>query len=324
MNEQQLIEANLIGYLLDSLDEATRARVEADLKTDPEMRQCLEQMRLALEPLACDKDEPAPPDDLVPRTIARIAEFSCRELPRAPVSLSRAVSERTWWRRADVLVAASLLLVFMGLAFSMVWKWRGPGGAAAMAECQNNLRVFHAALQSYHDQHGRFPNVAAEHPRSAAGMVVPILASAGLLADRRSLRCPGVGEPNTSITLDECRTMTPDEFFRKASALVPSYTYSLGYRDDRGNYHGPVVPPDQTAHHLALMSDAPPPAGSPGNSPNHGATGQNVLFADGTVRYTKVRTVGYQNDDIFVNRDKKVAAGADCFDTVLGPSAAKP
>jgi prepilin-type processing-associated H-X9-DG protein len=60
----------------------------------------------------------------------------------------------------------------------------------------------------------------------------------------------------------------------------------------------------------------------PSNSINHGGAGQNVLFADGHVQFLPQRTFG--EDDIFLNRDRKVAAGLDATDIVLGYSAARP
>ena len=59
-----------------------------------------------------------------------------------------------------------------------------------------------------------------------------------------------------------------------------------------------------------------------GNSLNHGGRGQNVLFHDGHVEFCVSRLVG--GDDIYLNRDMKVAAGVGCSDAVLGSSAPRP
>src|SRR5262245_25164441 len=112
----ELSDDTLVGYLLDALDEGERAQVDAQLQAEPESRWRLEQLQAALEPLAADKATAAPPAGLAVRTLARVAEFSCRELPRAPVEAARPAASRGWWRRADVLVAACLAIMALGLA----------------------------------------------------------------------------------------------------------------------------------------------------------------------------------------------------------------
>ena len=194
-----------------------------------------------------------------------------------------------------------------------------------MVECQNNLRVFNNGLQAYYDQHGRFPSVVAERPRDAAGMVVPIMMKSGVLEEVPSVRCAGNGPRfQCPLTLDEARAMAPEEFFRQAPNLVPSYAYSLGHKDANGNYYGPSIPEGQQKSDVPLMADGPPADGGMGNSTNHGGTGQNILFADGHVRFITVRNIGVGNDDIYLNKANDVAAGLDPCDTVLGASAARP
>jgi prepilin-type processing-associated H-X9-DG protein len=316
------LDDNLIGHVLRALDESTQAEVDLRLRSDPQARHRLEEVRLALEPLAADKDDYPPPPGLAIRTIARIAEYCCLDLPHAPPAASR-VSPRSWWRRADFLVAASLLIVAVGLGLPALLQLRNSTSGAAMAECQNNLRVFSVALQTYRDVHRQFPSVVVERPRDAAGMVAPLLVSAGVLSNPASVRCPGSNMPTAPMTLDQARALPPEEFFRQAGRIIPSYAYSLGHRDEDGNYLGPVLPEGLQASAFALMSDCPPLNGL-GNSTNHGGRGQWVLFADGHVRFVNLRTVGIARDDIYLNKANRVAAGLDPLDTVLGSSDAKP
>src|SRR5437879_4728150 len=136
------MEENLIGYLLNSLDDATQQEVEGYLRSHPEAQEQLARLRGALEPLEADRDGPSPPAGLGVRTLARVAEHgwrelsqlpgsvtrnsrdgfpapatAARELPKAPVlPMHRAPAPpRRWWRRADVLIAAGLLLGVLGL-----------------------------------------------------------------------------------------------------------------------------------------------------------------------------------------------------------------
>jgi prepilin-type processing-associated H-X9-DG protein len=156
-------------------------------------------------------------------------------------------------------------------------------------------------------------------------MIAPILAKAGVLNEGANVHCPGSSSAAPCpMTLDQARALSPEDFFRQAGKLIPSYAYSLGYLNEEGSYCGPLVPDGQQASDFPLMADGPPLDGGPGNSNNHGGAGQNVLFADGHVRFVKLRTVGFAKDDIYLNKANKVAAGLDPFDSVLGPSAAKP
>lgn len=319
------LDNNLLGYLLNALDDDTSAHVGALVQADPNVQARLEQLRQIIEPLSADKAEETPPPGLAVRTLARVAEYCCLDLPHAPAATLRTAPTTSWWRRADVLVAASLLITAVGLGIPALFRLRDTRTGAGMIECENNLRVFNVALQTFHDQHHKFPSVVVERPRDAAGMVVPILANAGVLPALASVRCPGSG-PGVPcpLTLDEARALPPDEFFRRASFLVPSYAYSLGHRDEDGNYHGPTLPEGQQASDFPLMADGPPADGGPGNSGNHGGAGQYVLFADGHVRFVNIRNVGFQKDDIYLNNAFKVAAGLGPFDTVLGHSGARP
>src|SRR6266508_3693355 len=139
----------LLDYLLDNLDQAARRKVEARLQVDAEARGQLEMLQRALAPLAADA-EIVPPAALAARTVARVAEHICTDLPHAPVVVRGDAGARPWWRRADVLVAASLLLTFAGLGIPAIFKARS---GAAVAECASNLLEFHKAVKAYEDQH---------------------------------------------------------------------------------------------------------------------------------------------------------------------------
>jgi prepilin-type processing-associated H-X9-DG protein len=317
-----------IGYLLDALDEPAEREVEAYLTQHPEARGRLALLEQALAPLSADRDAPAPPPLLVERTLARIAEEMCTpgksDLPHAPpVSPVTISGGRSWWRRADLAVAASVVLTVVGIGLTILGSMRAPSSEALAAECKNNLREFFFGLQTYHNQHGRFPDVSRESPRDVAGMVVPILADAGALPEGASIRCPGLGAPLMNhVTLTSLRAMTDEDFSKYAPSLSMCYAYSLGYRDGE-HYHAPGDSAAGSWSQLPLMADRPPAEGIVQNSINHGGKGQNVLYADGHVRFLPRRTIGAA-DDIFVNGAGQVAAGIDASDVVLGYSSARP
>jgi hypothetical protein len=324
------MEENLIGYLLDALDPQTQREVEAYLRTDEAGRQRLERLRQALAPLAFDNEPISPPPDLRVRTLARVAQYRSGGLPAVPerdAGPTRFVMPG-WWRRADVLVAASILLC-VGLLMPPALNYMR--GQYAKTTCQNNLRVIYSALHDYSLRHkGEFPDVAkaAPPPRDVAGMALPMLKDEGLL--RAAASCPSNGEPAEPLTTAELRAMTPEEFDQHIASLAGSYAYSLGYRDALGRIVGPRLDADQPNDHLPIMADRPPfGQGSAAgllfaNSVNHGGDGQNVLFSDGHVIYSRVRTVGVNGDDIFLNQNNKVEAGLNALDTVLGACSTHP
>jgi prepilin-type processing-associated H-X9-DG protein len=230
------------------------------------------------------------------------------------------------WRRADFLVAATLVLTALGLVLTWAVRLNRPDGDAAVVDCKDNLRKFHTALVAYSQNHHRhFPNVAtaAKAPRNVAGLVVPILQDAGTLPPDISVRCPANGPAKPlALTLHDLTAMPPDRFNQHVHSLASCYAYTLGYRNQQGIAglnadmpSGSVVP---------LMADCPSKNPVAGNSPNHGGKGQNVLYVDGHVKFCTGRNVGVEGDDIFVNKAKKVAAGLDPADSVLGSSGATP
>lgn len=326
------MDENLVGYLLKALDADEQREVEDYLREHPEARKRLEQLRRRLDLLALDGVAADPPAGLWVRALARVAEHKCRTLPAAPPSPRPATAPRAaWWRRADVLVAAALLVVVGGLGVVLLARFTGD--TRHVVECQNNLRQFHVALSAYADQHeGRFPWVESQPPKNFAGSFVPALTEAGVLPATISVGCPGgPPRPPTSVTfaqLDELRLKQPEEYRDLTRSLGGCYAYALGYREPGGRDHLGLRRGMDGG--LPIMADAPASAGrtgndvGPGNSPNHGGKGQNVLFLDGNVRFVATRNVGLDGDDIFLNAEHRVAVGRGPRDTVLGRSDAVP
>jgi hypothetical protein len=320
------MDENLIGYLLDGLDEPSQHAIEARLQTDPDARQRLARLRLMLEPLAADKEQPVPAPGLAIRTLTRVAELICseRELPHAPtLKFEAPAPPRRWWRRVDALIAACLLVTVLGALIPALTRLRS---TSAVVACKNNLHQFYVALQVYRDQQPdhSYPDVERlPEPLNVAGMVVPILADAGVLPADASIRCPGTGAHLACpLTLTELRAMPPADFQMHAPQLAHSYAYSLGYRDEAGSYHSPGPNPQVPSSQIPLMADRAPAEVGAANSVNHGGAGQNVLYSDGTVHFRTARTI--VGDDIYLNRANEVAAGLGAHDAVLGASASRP
>jgi hypothetical protein len=320
------MEPDLLGYLWNCLDEADRRRVAAQLEADPELRDQLESLRQRVAPLSWDRDADEAPAGLAVQTFAHIAEHVCQhphKLPPAPTTLTRiAGSDRPWWRRVDVAVAASIFVTAIALLAPAILHLND---RHARLECRNNLRVIWDGLEGYESQQRKLPDLTASS-RPVAGMVVPFLRDAGFTAEQHVFACPGAqATPAASLTVDQVTRLSPDDFSDIAPRLLPSYAYSLGFRDPDGALHRPdemLAAVDRAQ--LAIFADAPASPVAFGNSPNHGGHGQNLLFLDGHVDFRTTRTLADGRDDIYLNRANKIAAGLDPHDTVLGGSAAAP
>ncbi len=322
------MDANLLGYLLNSLEPNEARQVEAYLQGNPAAQQKLQRLQHAIDPLSADLESGPPPAGLWIRTLARVAEYQCQRLPVVPSTVAfRSSSGRSWWRRADVLVAASVLLCLMLVVPPGINYVRHQYQVAA---CKENLHKFHVALASYSDDHhGQFPDVATAsfEPRNVAGMFVPVLREAGLLGDQVSVRCPANPQlVEAKQSRHQLEQLSDDEFDAIKPHLAGNYSYPLGYLHE-GKTRGPRMETNGTNQVIPLMADRPPEGideGITGNSRNHNGRGQVVLFQDGHAAFVNSRHVGYEGDDIYLNRDAKVRAGRDRTDAVLGHSAARP
>jgi hypothetical protein len=325
-----------LAYLLNADEPEDRQQIENLLREQPEETQReLDEAQRLLEPLAADKDEIDPPPWLWVRTLAHVAAHQCRELPRAPLTGSRDLGGlRPWWRRADALVAASILLVAAGLGVTATQKaWYH----YRVTQCSANLASFFKGLSNYSDQHGHLPQLKPVEPYNRVGMIVPELHDAGVLPADFKLTCPAddrraPGEMSVQrlVALYE---NDPDGFRQAVAKLAGSYAYSLGYWEhgDNGELHYRGLEKNMlhaTGSAIPLMGDRPPftnenDCSTAGNSPNHAARGQNVLFTDGSTRFYPGRSVGL-DADIYRNRNKQCAAGLGQSDVVLGAGWATP
>ncbi len=318
------MEENLLGYLLDALDPETHRETEKYLETHPEAQEKLRLLRQSLEPLSWDHDGFAPPEGLIVKTVGRVAEFCCREVPPAPEPPKSPPATLRFppLRRIDVLVAATLLLAILGVGFPWIIHVREEHKKMV---CQQNLEEIYVGLTGYSKNHqNEFPNLEkiAKPPRNVAGLVVPFLIAKEHLGDDFVIRCPGTQTGPLPVTYQEAMNMPEEEFLQQADNLTPGYGYTLGYRDADGIYHGYSC--SNQNPNLILMADAPPPNPIEGNSLNHGRRGQNLLFVNGNVKFQTVPKSFFQDDDLYLNKAKKQKAGQGLHDIVIGHSRARP
>lgn len=324
----------LLGHLLEAHDPATQAEADRFIDSEPENnRRSLELLESVLAPLATDRDEIEPPSDLWMRTIARVAEHLvsvegppsqveepsyCSRSSRPAKNAQPANQQRTQTKPAvasvlspasdpeicipgrwNAFVSIGLVAAGLALLFPAVVHWRQQ---SERITCQNSMRRFHEAAMSYSDRSdGWLPRV---EDGEKVAHIIALLEQSGSLGPNEQFVCAAAPLPSTG-----------------SNVHFANYSYTLGYRDDKGELRGLNVVKDDGL--LPLLADAPVRTGDLHCSINH-PHGQNVLFLGGNVRFCTNVKVGINQDDIFVNDDGKVGAGLRKLDTVLGAPEERP
>lgn len=303
---------DLLEYVLNLDDADERCATEARLRSDPDAAKHVVAMRKFVEILAADQEQPAPPPDLVARTIGHVAEYACRHEPPPVASepliddLMKKMTPERWrdvaevldrasapgrGRRADWIVAGSIFAIAVGLLFAGIPYLRHRRDLAA---CQDQMRQMYGAFEEYADLHdGKYPQIGEKPPYLTAGSYLPILRDSGTLPSNAIYSCPAA-QPN----------------------YPAGYAYSLGYRDQNEQIVGLRHEDSEVTDNLAVLADRPAPE-RVGPNPDHGY-GQNVLYMGGNVRFSTTTLAGPNGDDIYRNKIGMVAAGRSRDDVVLG------
>jgi hypothetical protein len=328
---------DLVGHLLGALEPSESKAIEmalADPQSGPGLRQDLERLRLALRPLAGDRDVLQAPAGLAGRTMRFIVEqeaaaqaAAARPLPMPrglsaedapPRGLAPRAGSRAWIDRAIVAATALAACVLVApLLLDSITQSRA-------RRAERNLLKTSGALQGYADAHRIFPTPPSAGPLSRAGLYAPTLVSEQrLVADDGTLLCPDTalskGGTFRVPTLEELNAAigTP-QFEEMVRAMGGDYGYTLGHRDGSGALRPNL---DRRRAHHPLMADAPNDGGE--RSSNHPDGIHHVLFEDGHVKRLGPGDL-HGDDHLFKNHDGKVAAGIDEEDAVIGDSEDQP
>lgn len=309
-------EAELLGYLLDALENDEREALETRLAGDARLQHSMQVLRRSLTPLRSDGDHYAPPLGLADRCCRYVSEQS--KVAKAP---AEQIGGRTTWRWVDMAVAAGVLFVASMLFFPSVMKSRFD---QQVAYCSENLRQLGTGLTQYSQNHGGyFPYVAPEGKLAAAGIFGPTLRQAGLLPDVQSLLCPSSPQAQTDlamVSLDNLEKAKGPQLEQLKNAMGGSYGYALGY-EKNGRYFGQK---NQSRPQFALLADSASPRHGGKASMNHDGRGQNVLYEDGRVEFQRTCTASGCQDDIYHNDLGIIGAGQHQNDAVVAPSGARP
>jgi len=321
---------DLLGYLLDAIDDAEHQRIEEALRKDPQLQRQLENIRRDLDCLDVPCRDFEPPSGLVQRTCDSVDAYKeAQVVTPAPdgrwstrlgrMSPERGVSARGW-SMADAIVVAGIIVVTSMLFFPAIANSRY---RSRIAGCQFNLQRVGTALTEYSEKNGGvLPQIPISGNRAVAGIYAPTLVERQFLDDPQALICPGSrlaarGAEWQLPSLADIDRARGRQLVSLQRAAGGSYGYTLGYLVD-GQYRAPRY---EGRANFALMSDAPSQHLEGRRSDSHGGRGQNVLFEDNRVEFI-VDCVAY--DALFVNRDGLASAGLDENDSVIARSSTPP
>jgi hypothetical protein len=312
---------DMLDYALGQLDGPAREQVERALVSDPEAALRAGRLTRAVRRLVDDGATFEPPDGLADRTAAFVAEAVQKR--RTILDFVPATVPFRW---ADVAVAAGIFLAGLMTLLPAVQKSRE---RMEQAGCGYNLQQLGRALWQYGIRHHHYPFGPDQDPEALTGSFVAQLHDTGLLtdADLASLDCPCNGSSRAKHPLPDFKTLSrlartdPD---RARQAICSSYAYNVGHQHPSGRGVVPVAAVISAT--VPLLADQPPHADAefrslrPGNSPNHGGRGQNVLYSDLHVGWHNTRRIGPKDDDLFLNARQQIAPGLSPDDTALLPS----
>ena len=309
----------MLDYALGQLDDPARRQAETEFANDPESARAADRLTRALHALLDDGRAFEPPAGLGRRTSRFVVEEARRRrsiLDFIPVIVP--------FRPADVAVAAGIFIAGLLTLLPAVQRSRE---RMDVAGCTYNLQQLGRALWQYGSRHQHYPFGPEHDPAAPTGSYVALLNDSGLLteADLCSLDCPCVGPQRIHArkSLPDfrafCRLAATDPQ-RARAALGSDYAYNVGHYQS-----GRVVPVAAFySAQVPLLADQPPHDNyrvlRPGNSPNHGGRGQNVLYTDLHVGWHNTRRIAPDDPDMFLNHQNELAPGLDHDDTALLPS----
>ena len=347
---------DLVGYCLGALDAPDAKRLESAL-SDPAsghaLRRDLDLVRLAVCPLAADRDPVAPPPGLAARTIlAARRSAAAKPTPIGDAARSATAGDgrsaggrrvRTtggtgaapgvhpidsgrqggesgmgWLDKAILAataLAASILLV--PAIATLVEQSRS-------SQTERKLARVGSALQGYASSHRRYPSPPDGGPLSRGGLYAPMLVSEHrVAADDGTFLTPGSALARSGTfrvpTIEAVHASRElPTFDELVHGMGGDFGYTLGHRDAMGR-----LQPIRGLHrsHHPLMADAPDETGE--RSANHPDGRHHLLWEDGRVE-TIDETRLHLDDHLFRNHDGVTAAGKDEEDAVIGDSHHRP
>lgn len=304
MNPQDLLD-----YHFGQLTHARQIQLEAEFAKKPELAERSQRLGDSIRNLVDDGESYDPPADLAARTLAFVdsTQHASRKIDWAP--------RRVNFRMADLAVAATIFLAGLATLVPAISRMKAQ---VMVTQCVDNLRRLGTVLGSYANSTGHFPFFGGTNGQKPE--MPEMLDQAGL--DCSVMACP---TKQGGFQLASLRDVSPLARWVEQRrpdwrrGLENGYAFNVGYLESPGK---PSPIPANTSEIFPLVAD-PPPLDSmlrltSGNSPNHGGSGQNVLFSDLHVRWLKNRRLP-GDDDIYQNASSRRGYGLHKNDATLLP-----
>jgi len=295
-------EITLIDLLMGELPDQARLAVERRLDRDESfcrLKRDIEHTFQAADLLPA----PAPPADLLAGTVAAIARARRTEALIAKERLRRSPARPSFSLRELAVAAAAVII----MAIALIPSVRQAKNLAVAAQCGSNVGQIGAGLLAYANTNDDYLP-AADGRRDwwlANGQAATFSNSAVLYKLVRqgyvsppAFRCPAGGRG--MFRTEAGMTDFPSEQF-----ISYSYQNTLGPHPLRGSDPKLLAVADR----MAILADSTP-VFSNGRffrdrlarptSDNHHRRGQNVLYLDMHVKWTRRPDVGVGNDNIFL------------------------
>jgi len=330
----------LFDYCFGITSEKETARAERLIATNEQANRIYSKLKSALSPLEKFEVENCP-DELTECTILRLNN-TARSTKLEKLLASEQVKtarykNRFFWNLGEVLAAAAVIVFVSGIIFAPLkyarqnyWKQR----------CQSQLARIGLGITNYKADHdGLMPAVATtsgspwwkvgyqgkENHSNTRHMW--LLAKEGYV-NTADFVCPGKRQ-GRSIQFDPSQAKDYNDF--PARRYV---TYSFRIMPDVLQKNAPCNPKILISDLNPLFEKLPTNYSRKLiltlnktlrnlNSSNHNRRGQNILFRDGSIRFSKTRFCDISKDDIFTLQNTSTYKGVEVpkceVDTFLAP-----
>lgn len=334
-----MMRDNLLGYLLNALEEDEARDVEVLAERSPEIKQDLKRLRSHVDLLEDSWVDVSPPAGLAARACAFLdapaearsfaaggyvaaeepgeTPIDDRPTPRNSRAFSALTSNSSRFTLADLMVAAGACVAAAVIFFPALASSRM---LASRLQCENNLHQVGMALHdfAYQNKQQAYPAIDAEGPTNFAGSFGLPLVEQGFLKSPEYLSCAANRGKNESFrlpTLKEVAQAAPEQIPGLHANFDLVYNYNLGTQQN-----GRVVPPKmQGRADYPVVSDIVRVGDKGKLSPSgHGVTGVNILFDDGRVEFIRLDEIPELVRQYYFNDLGKVEAGVNENDPVLG------
>ncbi|MCD4825498.1 MAG: hypothetical protein K8S55_12945 [Phycisphaerae bacterium] len=321
-------EIELIDDLQGRLGPEDARVLRERLAAEPELRRKRDELAKTLDAMDL-APEPVAPDDLVTKTLDRIAAVRRTDALITMQQMETARSFGSTFRMRELAAVAAMLLVLAGLLIPSLHFARQ---RSRQTLCAAQMGQIGSAMHTYAVNNAGFlPNANGKNLCWLSKPGQPTASnSAGLFKLLRgrhihspvAFQCPAVGGNSF--------TMTPQMTdFPQAQHVHYSYHHSLGSRSlsiTHPRWAKVIATMAVLADQTPVFADGqfwPERIADP-ISDNHGGDGQNVLYMDGHVVWATTATVGVGGDNIYliqsITQYQGTESPTDPTDTFLLPA----